>query len=170
SSTVFETAAVAPERRLAPPISSRGGTRTHNLPVNSRRLYRLSYPESQSRRSDLNRRSPRSERGGHSRLPHIARQSGSPDLNRHSPAPQAGGLSKFSQIPNESTRRDLNPHIRLGKAAGCRYITGALSSAGRPWAHGRPTNALDFVAALSKSDPNSGTRGTRTLTSRFKRP
>ena len=79
-------------------------------------------------------------------LPHIAFQSGSPDLNRHSPAPQAGGLAKFSQIPIESTQRDLNPHIRLGKAAGCHYIMGA-----------------SVVAVLSKSEPISGTRGTRTL-------
>ena len=119
----------------------------------------MSYPESQSRWLDSNQRSPRSERGGHSRLPHIALQSGSPDLNRHSPAPRAGGLTKFSQIPNKSTRRELNPHNGPGKAVRYRYVTGALSFGGRPRACGPPPNGWISSPRCQRANRTVGPEG-----------
>jgi hypothetical protein len=38
----------------------------------------------------------------------------------------------------QSTQRELNPHNGPGKAVRYRYVMGALSSGGRPWASGRP--------------------------------
>ena len=54
-------------------------------------------------------------------------QSGRPDLNWRSCAPEARGIPGFPTSCCANAQRELNPHFRHGKAAGCRYIMGALS-------------------------------------------
>jgi hypothetical protein len=49
------------------------------------------------------------------------------DLNQRFPAPEAGGFARLSHTPiYEAPKRESNPHFRHGKAAGCRYIMGAI--------------------------------------------
>ena len=66
---------------------------------------------------------------GRSLLPTRVRRitkSGRPDLNRRSRAPEARGIPGFPTSCHKSAQRESNPHFRHGKAAGCRYIMGAL--------------------------------------------
>lgn len=80
-------------------------------------------------------------------------------MNRRSRAPATmlrtvpGGMPDFPASCIKSAQRELNPHFRHGKAAGCRYIMGALECAG-----------------LSKNKSTSGIRGARTPTCRIKSP
>ena len=96
ASSRFERGAVA--NRLALPVSSRGGNRTHNLPVNSRPLYRLSYPEISA------------PGGNRTHTPRFKR----PLLN----------LLSFEGIQCGGT--ELNRRLRVGMASGCHYPTAAF--------------------------------------------
>ena len=58
-------------------------------------------------------------------------KSGRRELNPRSRAPEARGIPGFpTSCSSQSAQRELNPHFRHGKAAGCRYIMGALKCAG----------------------------------------
>ncbi len=116
-SAVFETVAVwAVQSRLALPCSFRGGSRTPNATVNGRLLYQLSYPESQSRWLDLNRRSPLSESGGHSKLPHIAIQQSREESNpvgigrRIWSPPDLPGINDSVHLEHQLGRQDSHLH------------------------------------------------------------
>ena len=80
--------------------SSRGGNRTHNHPVNSRPLYRLSYPEISA------------PGGNRTHTPRLKR----PLLD----------LLSFEGVQCGGT--ELNRRLRVGMASGCRYPTAAFFS------------------------------------------
>ena len=112
-----------------------------------------------------------------SRLPVPARvppqcQSARLESNQHFRAPEARGLTISPTRRRMSAQRESNPLFRPGKAAGCRYIMGALC-------HNQIVNEREHRAGLEPASPHYGcgvlaarrpvlvvsrTRGTRTLT------